>query len=80
VCRSEAEGICPAKRVVLTNGWVVGHSDTEVAASATRLDANFVVDCATNPLLAAKVSLSCLNGNVLKQELDLFEFAAGCVT
>jgi hypothetical protein len=31
-------------------------------------------------LFAAKISFSCLNGNVPKQKLDLLQFASGRVT
>jgi hypothetical protein len=48
-------------------------------ASVRWLDANFVVHSFANPLLAAKISFSRLNGNVPKQKLDLLEFASGRV-
>ena len=59
--------------------WLVGKSDTG-AALVRRLDPNLVVHSITNPLLAAKISLSILYGDVPKQKLDLVQFAPGRVT
>src|SRR5215469_1871340 len=50
---------------------IVGHPETDIAASCRRPDAKFVVDNATNPLLADKISFICLNRDAPKQELDL---------
>jgi hypothetical protein len=44
------------------------------------LDPEPVIHGIPDLLLAAKVLLGCLNGNVPEQELDLFELAAGHVT
>jgi hypothetical protein len=52
----------------------------EGARSVWRLDPNLVVHSTTNPLFAAKISLSCLYGNVPKQKLDLLQFASSRVT
>ena len=50
-----------------------------LAPSTSRFDTDVVVDGSIDPLLAAKVSLSCLNRHVTKQELDLFELTARCM-
>ena len=47
-----------------------------MACSAPRLDTNLIIDCASYALSATEVSLSCLNGNVPEEQLDLFEFTA----
>jgi len=59
------------------NSRMVGKSDTDGRRLSQSARRHFVVDNVTNSLLAAKISLSCLNGNVPKQELDLLQFAAG---
>ena len=45
-----------------------------------RLDADAVVHSISDSLLAAKVALGGLHGDVSEEELDLFEFAARNVT
>ena len=39
-------------------------------------DSDAIIDRRPNPLLAAKVSLGCLNRDMSQQELDLFQFAS----
>ncbi len=41
-----------------------------------RLQTDTIIDSITKPLLAAKVSLGCLNRDMPKQELHLLKFAA----
>lgn len=48
-----------------------------VFRSVLRLDSNSIVDCASQALSAAEIDLRCLNGDVPKEKLDLFEFATG---
>ena len=42
--------------------------------------ADVIVDCISEPLFAAKVSLGRLDAQVTKQELDLLKFSACLVT
>jgi len=39
-------------------------------------DSDAIIDRRPNPLLAAEVSLGCLNRDMSQQELDLFQFAS----
>jgi hypothetical protein len=39
-------------------------------------DSDAIIDRRPNPLLAAKVSLGCLNRDMSQQELDLLQFAS----
>ncbi len=43
------------------------------------LKTDFVVDCISEPLLAAQVSFRCLNADVSEQELDLIKLSTGFV-
>ena len=43
-----------------------------LAPSTSKFETDAVIDSPIDPLLAAKVSLSCLDRHVTKQELDLF--------
>ena len=45
-----------------------------------RFESNFIVDRISESLLAAKVSLRCLDAHVTEQELDLLKFPAGLMT
>jgi hypothetical protein len=49
-------------------------------SSTLRFDTYTVVDRSADPLFTTKVALSGLNRNVTEEELDLFQFSAGCVT
>ena len=44
--------------------------------SAIWFDSDAIIDRRPNPLLAAKVSLGCLNRDMSQQELDLLQFAS----
>jgi hypothetical protein len=57
---------------------LVGSSATlpEPRDSGIWFDSDAIIDRRSNPLLAAKVSLGCLNRDMSQQELDLFQFAA----
>jgi len=46
------------------------------ADSAIWFDSDAIIDRRPNPLLAAKVSLGCLNRDMSQQELDLLQFAS----
>jgi hypothetical protein len=48
----------------------------EPRASGIWFDSDAIIDRRPNPLLAAKVSLGCLNRDMSQQELDLFQFAS----
>ena len=48
-----------------------------LANSGPRLDADSIIDRCPNPLLAAHVTLSCLNRNMPQKELNLFQLTAG---
>jgi hypothetical protein len=63
--------------LVFASCRLVGESDNELPRSARRLYSDFVVDSTLNPLIAAEISLCCLNRNMTEQKLDLFEFASG---
>ena len=54
---------------------LVGKS--EFGASVRRLDADLVIHGTLNPLFATEISFGCLNRNVTKQKLNLFEFTSG---
>jgi hypothetical protein len=45
-----------------------------------RLKTDFVVDCISEPLLAAEVAFRCLNADVAEQELNLFKLPTGLMT
>ncbi|HKE26641.1 MAG TPA: hypothetical protein VKB88_30010, partial [Bryobacteraceae bacterium] len=63
-------------RIQWNREHLVGKSERERGRSVWRLDPNLVVHSITNPLLAAKISLSCLYRDVPKQKLDLLQFAS----
>jgi hypothetical protein len=44
-----------------------------------RLNSIAVVDRATYSLLAAKILVCCVNGDVPEEKLDLVEFTTGCM-
>jgi hypothetical protein len=68
-------------RVAFTDhARMVGKPDAVLAPSALRLDTDPVVHGGSIALLAAKVSLGRLNRDVPWEELDLFQFAACCMT
>jgi len=48
---------------------------TRRSSSASRFDADAVIDRAANPLLAAQIPLGGLNGNVPEKKLYLLQFA-----
>jgi hypothetical protein len=55
-------------------------TDKSASAALTRLqriEADFIVNRISEPLLAAKVSLRRLHAHMTQQELDLFKFPAG---
>src|SRR5437899_9756521 len=58
---------------------VVGNSSRTPGDSAIWFDSDAIIDRRPNPLLAAKVSLGRLNGDMSQQELDLLQFASGSV-
>jgi hypothetical protein len=43
------------------------------------LKADFVVDCISEPLLAAEITFRCLNADMTEQELNLFKLSARLV-
>jgi hypothetical protein len=55
---------------------MVGYPDVEESPSALGFDADPVVNGGSNALLAAEVSLGCLNRDVSQQKLNPFQFAA----
>jgi hypothetical protein len=62
-------------------GRIVGFSSLcrNCSISTQRLDANTIVDCVSNSLLAAEILLSRLDRNMPKEKLDLLKFAASNV-
>ena len=57
-------------------GATVGHSTQRLVPSGLCFDADPIIHCGPNALLAAEVSLRRLDGNVSEQELDLLQFAS----
>ena len=56
------------------------HPSAEIMPISTqRLDADTIVDCVSDSLLAAEILLSRLDRNVSKEKLDLLKFAASNV-
>jgi hypothetical protein len=45
--------------------------------SSTRLDADPIIDSASEPLFAAQIALRALHTDVAEQKLNLFQLAAG---
>jgi hypothetical protein len=54
--------------------------ETSRGSTVLRLQADAIVDCILEPLLAANVSLGGLHALVTEQELDLLDLAARVVT
>jgi hypothetical protein len=59
-------------------GWKVGFSSfcRNWSISTPRLDADTIVNCVSDSLLAAEILLSRLDRNMPKEKLDLLKFAA----
>jgi hypothetical protein len=57
---------------------LVAHPFRGRAISPRRLDTDLVVDCRSDPLRTAEVTLGGLGGDMTKEELNLLQFAAAC--